>query len=84
MDTLRVHTAASTQIGTIPIRSKKWCETISEYFPQSVNNMKRNKEVRKVKVFQQKLYFFFCPIKIIFLSAILIILGIVAICFPCS
>ena len=53
-------------------------------FSAKCEHMKRNKEVRKVKVFQQKLYFFFCPIKIIFSSAILIILGIVAICFPCS
>ena len=51
---LRVQIAimlSATQIGTIPLRSKKWSETILEYFPHSVNNMKRNKEARKVKFF---------------------------------
>ena len=43
VDTLRVRTAimlSATQIGTIPFRSKR----VSEYFPQSLNNMERNKE----------------------------------------
>ena len=54
-DRLGVHTAMmlfATQIGKIPLRSKKWSEMISEYFPQSVNSMKRNKELGKVKLFQ--------------------------------
>ena len=54
-DRFRVHAnmmLSATQTGTIPLRSKKWSETISEYFPQNVNNMKRNKKARKVKAFQ--------------------------------
>ena len=51
-DTLWVHTAmmlSATQIGKTPLRSKKWSKAISEYFPQSVNIIKRNKETGKVK-----------------------------------
>ena len=54
-NSLRVHTTmtlSATQIGKIPLRSKKYSETISEYSPQSVNGMERNKEAGKVKVFQ--------------------------------
>ena len=75
---------SATQIETIPLRSKKWSETTSEYFPQSVNNMKRNKEAREVKVFQWKYYFVFSPIKNHIFSAILVILYIDVICFLCS
>ena len=30
----------------------KWIKKVSEYFPQSVNKIKRNTEAGKVKVFQ--------------------------------
>ena len=37
-----VFTLAVTQIGTIPLRSNTWSETISEWISQNVNSMKRN------------------------------------------
>ena len=89
-ETLRVHTAlmlSVTQIGTIPLRSKKWSEVISKYISQNVNNMKqgsgtRNKEVVQIKVFQLKFYFFFCPIKIFFLVRHFCLPFFLSVCYP--
>ena len=74
VDRLRVHTAVMLSATQI----------VSEYFLQSVNSVKRNKEARKVKFFQQKYYFLSSPIKIIFFSAILVIFNIDATYFSCS
>ena len=54
----------TTQIGTIPLRSKKWTKNIGIL---STKCEKPNKEAGKVKVVQEsKLYFFVFPVKIIF------------------
>ena len=43
-----------TEIRGVSLRWKKWSRAISEYISQIVNNMERNKEAEKIKLFSVK------------------------------